>query len=188
MRKVLNEYTVIEHIEELCDVCFELSETKPCQHILFDMIHTPANLMIPDDLQNSAKEAFDRAWSDVPFAVRSDVTKLAATTEHSIVTDNKIAALVCDAEYIPAVAFAMGLAKRAKLMRANKIHNQPLVYLSCWDITVMALKPSSSTCGLGGWKLSERGYVCTEDQATAIATKELRGRMSDFFASVLDKK
>jgi hypothetical protein len=174
MKTEERKFVVVETLDDLLAVPYETPSGEACPRLLF---RTPEDCRpIPDcaSPQVVAEQAFKCGWilshMFVPPPFRPANTILPADPQHSLTNDAALKAIVPDLSYVSAVAMAMGRVKAVKLSQAFKRCPGPLVYLSVWDITVSHLPAHGM--GYEAWKLSERGYVCTEEQAAWVTAME----------------
>ena len=180
MRTESKDFIVIERPGDLYLVKDETPSGEVPPRLLFDFF---ADIPLPppcasaeiDDISAIVKSVFGDSWKAsvtgiVGLDVRSGATVMAADPDHSLSSDAKLTAVFPDLSCARLIAAAMGKSKAAKIQRAYEKHRGPLVYLSNWDITLMAIPARLHQ--FSGWKLSERGYVCTEEQAIWVACKE----------------
>jgi len=180
MRTESKDFIVIESLDDLYLVKYETPSGERLPYLLFDF--TAELPPVPpcvsgwlDDLSAIVKSTFGDSWKAsvagiAGLDVRSGATVMAADPDHSLSSDAKLTAVFPDLSCARLIAAAMGKSKAAKIQRAYEKHRGPLVYLSNWDITLMAIPARLHQ--FSGWKLSERGYVCTEEQAIWVACKE----------------
>ena len=117
----------------------------------------------PIDVMASLRK-FTEEWGKVPFFIDHWSCSLSGDS-CSLTKVAKIGCIIPDLRHLAYAASELGKCKRHKIMEAREQTDEPLVYMVNWDITLMELPDHR-------FKLSERGFVCTREQAEKLKAKE----------------